>query len=71
MADLVDITDDRMENEMALQLAAISIAVRNTRNDVHTGFCRYCGESSDTPLHDYCVEDFEKEEKMKRISGRH
>jgi len=69
MADEADLAT--VEEEFALRLA-LDEAKRTEQAERKTGTCLFCGEPCDphAVLHDYCREDYEHEQRMKRIAGR-
>lgn len=69
MADEADLA--MAEEEFALRLA-LEGAKQQAQEGRARGVCLYCGEACEpnAVLHDYCREDYEAEQRAKRIAGR-
>ncbi len=68
MADEADLA--AAEEQFALSLALAS--AKRAEEGRKTGTCLFCGEpcAPQAVLHEYCREDYEREQRAERIRGR-
>jgi hypothetical protein len=74
MADEADIaaSQDEVYSRAATAHFAALVSKQESKPQTAYGTCLFCHEECDhdKQLHDYCVEDYQLEQKMKAISGR-